>query len=510
MSAIDQTILEAREVRKTFGGHVVLDGLDLRLNRGNVVLLRGANGSGKTTLLNILAGCLEPDVGSIVIRTNGSREKFLFPRSRWNSLNPLSHFSPERLAQNGVGRTWQEMRLFPTLTIRDNISVSAQKKFGENPLYAMFRPFSVREEERRIERQTDGSLNELGLLNERDTVAEKVSLGQAKRAAILRAVRAGAKILFLDEPLAGLDHDGRLAVIQLLKKLAVTGGLTLVIVEHPINIPHILDFVQTVWTVINGKIQTESPAKVREELAHRPTEWLELIAMDSGVARTKIIRQELVGGATVSKVQLDRSVLSQSRESERNQDRLLEVRNLVVKRGQRMVIGKGEHGKLSGLSLSIDTGELLQLRAPNGWGKTTLLETIVGMCKPIGGTISMTGSDIIKHATWERSRLGLSLLQARNHTFSSLSVREALRFVGADENSRNLAHIINKRSCDLSGGEKQLVAMMCAVANKSLKVLLMDEPFSALDSTGLDTARSIIKDLLPRCGVLVAEPGYNM
>ena len=126
-------VLSVRGLRKAFGGQVVLDDISLDLRQGEVVLLKGENGSGKTTLLNILTGNLEPDRGELHVHINGSRERFSWPRPWWKELNPFDHFTPERLAWEGVGRVWQDIRLFPAMSTLENVMVSSPKQRGENP-----------------------------------------------------------------------------------------------------------------------------------------------------------------------------------------------------------------------------------------------------------------------------------------------------------------------------------------------------------------------------------------
>ena len=143
-------ILEARGITKRFGGQTVLRDVDLVLSRGEVVLLRGENGSGKTTLLNILTGNLEPDAGSIKYLADDSPRTYTFPRRWWQELNPWDHFRPEFVAKEGIGRTWQDVRLFGDLSLRDNIAVAEPGQPGENPLMALIAPGYVRKSERRI------------------------------------------------------------------------------------------------------------------------------------------------------------------------------------------------------------------------------------------------------------------------------------------------------------------------------------------------------------------------
>ena len=126
LSEASAPLLRFRDLRKAFGGQTVLDGISGEIRPGEVILLRGENGTGKTTLLNILSGCLEPDGGAIeILGTDGSpAESFRFPQAWHRNLNPFQHFTPERVARLGITRTWQDIRLIPSLDLADNIAVA--------------------------------------------------------------------------------------------------------------------------------------------------------------------------------------------------------------------------------------------------------------------------------------------------------------------------------------------------------------------------------------------------
>jgi ABC-type branched-subunit amino acid transport system ATPase component len=205
----DRVVLSATGLCKSFGGHTVLDNVSFKLKRGQVVLLRGENGSGKTTLLNILTGNLEPDSGEIKVSINGNEERFDFPMPWWKRLNPFDHFTPERLAWKGIGRVWQDIRLFPTMTTLDNVAVASPNQIGENPALA-FIASKIRKAEKKNVEESYKRLEGLRLGKLRDSYCDQISLGQMKRVAIARTIRAGSKVLFLDEPLSGLDGDGGL------------------------------------------------------------------------------------------------------------------------------------------------------------------------------------------------------------------------------------------------------------------------------------------------------------
>ena len=107
-----RVILKASGICKSFEGQIVLSDLSFELHEGEIVLLRGENGSGKTTLLNILTGNIEADKGHIQYNTNNKPFKFNFPINLWKKLNALNNFSPEFVANKGITRTWQDIRLF--------------------------------------------------------------------------------------------------------------------------------------------------------------------------------------------------------------------------------------------------------------------------------------------------------------------------------------------------------------------------------------------------------------
>ena len=243
---IDRVVVKTHGLRKSFGGHVVLDNVDFSLKAGEVVLLRGDNGSGKTTLLNILTGNLQPDAGEIVVTANGTTENFRFPRPWWTNLNPFDHFTPERVAAEGIVRTWQDIRLFRTQSILSNVMIGVPKQIGQHPFEAVFNPLKVGRRNKEVADKCRADIGNVGLAGRENSSADKISLGQSKRVAILRAINAGAKILFLDEPLSGLDGAGVAEIMGVLQTLASNHQITLVIVVHVFNIPLILEIANTV------------------------------------------------------------------------------------------------------------------------------------------------------------------------------------------------------------------------------------------------------------------------
>lgn len=480
-------VLSVRGLRKAFGGQVVLDDISLDLRQGEVVLLKGENGSGKTTLLNILTGNLEPDRGELHVHINGSRERFSWPRPWWKELNPFDHFTPERLAWEGVGRVWQDIRLFPTMTTLENVAVATPGQRGENPALALLSLKAWTEEKKNTKASSEW-LKGLGLGDRLDSSCDKISLGQMKRVAIARAIQAGAKVLFLDEPLSGLDRNGISEVMGYLESLVKENSITLVIVEHVFNIPVILGLADTVWSLSNGKLAINK----NEESNHKDCEATDVHHLLNSIAAENghISSEELPGGATLTTV-----IPEHSKES----PIALEVKDLVVKRGIRTVI--------NGLSFSLKKGQLSILQAPNGWGKSTLLDAIAGVHPIESGAIRINGKDIAKNPTYKRIKAGLAYLRSSQSVFTSLSVDEHRRLANTLTGVFHERLNAESKGSFLSGGEKQklLIDMLPAA-----DVYLLDEPMIGLDKAAISkTIDMMNRQLIKMRAILITIPDWR-
>jgi ABC-type multidrug transport system ATPase subunit len=156
---------------------------------------------------------------------------------------------------------------------------------------------------------------------------------------------------------------------------------------------------------------------------------------------------------------------------------VLEVRDLVVMRGKRVVV--------DGLSFEVRRGELAVLQAPNGWGKTSLMEALMGLGSVSGGDVRLGGVSVVGWSVWRRVRAGMSLLQSRDNVFPSLKVRAMLRIAKIRGIPEVLRDLLDKRISDLSGGERQRVVLTC-FQHQVGKLQMLDEPFLALDKAGMN------------------------
>lgn len=502
-----RVVLRAEGLRKAFGGQVVLDGVDLELREGEVVLLRGENGSGKTTLLNLLTGNLEPDSGGIEYLAYETPRSYRFPRRWWQDLNPWDHFRPEFVAREGIGRTWQDVRLFGAQTLRDNIAVAEPGHPGENPLVALFAPGRGEGRERELNREADRMLERLGLGGREESSADKISLGQSKRVAIARAVAAGARILFLDEPLAGLDRQGIKDVLEFLKSLVRDHSLTLVIVEHVFNFVHLHDLVSVHWMLERGQIRADraEPSPQVDSIDGipvmiAPPAWFSQLVGNPDQMSCELLPR----GATLTRIRRSDRWRPEAKP-------VLEIKGLIVKRGQRTVVGLDEQGEPIGFDLALSEGEIAILQAPNGWGKSTLFDAICGNALTVDGSVVLNGSPVEFLPTWGRAQTGLAASPSAATLFPSLQVSEvarlALRSNSIDPGTMPFAQ---RTISGLSGGEKQRTLLRLALPNsESPHLVLLDEPFAMLDDYATLQAVEALTGTRPSHAILLFLPANH-
>ncbi|TRB05455.1 ABC transporter ATP-binding protein [Agrobacterium tumefaciens] len=194
-------VLEITDIRKTFGGLKAVDGLGLTIEAGEVVGLLGPNGSGKTTLMNLISGALKPTEGSI--RLKGQE---------------IAGKRPDVIARAGVARTFQLVRLLPSLSLLENVAVSAM--FGPQRLSRL-----------EAEKIARACLERIGLAGRETMPAGDLTYIDQKRLELARALAGEPKLLLLDEWLAGLNPTELQEGIALIRRLA-SEGTTILLVEH--------------------------------------------------------------------------------------------------------------------------------------------------------------------------------------------------------------------------------------------------------------------------------------
>jgi branched-chain amino acid transport system permease protein len=236
-------LLEVEGVTKTFGGVRALDGVSLSVKTGEIHGLIGPNGAGKTTLINILSGIARPTAG---------RVHFLGA--------PIHGLPAHRVAAMGVARTFQNIRLFPSMTCLENV-IAGQHLTAKRPLLPrlLFLP-SSRREEREHREQAMACLARTGIANRAALTAQNLSYGERRRLEIARALAASPRLLLLDEPVAGMRRRGLKEIGDLIRSLAEE-GMTVLLIEH--NMSFVMDLCSKITVLNFGRaITAGAPAEV--------------------------------------------------------------------------------------------------------------------------------------------------------------------------------------------------------------------------------------------------------
>lgn len=228
------TVLEINGLHKQFGGIVVANDVNLTIQKGEVVGLIGPNGAGKTSLFNIVSGFIPHDSGAIIL--NG---------------RPIERLPMHERARLGLSRTWQNIRLFPTLSVLDNLIIAPRNYPGESILRAAFAPRGLREERKKITERAFKQLEKVRLVEAAGRLPTELSYGKQKLVSIARASMNDGDCLLLDEPIAGVEGAAYEALKNVIRSEAKSGR-AICIVEH--NISFVRDLCDRVLFMFNGKI----------------------------------------------------------------------------------------------------------------------------------------------------------------------------------------------------------------------------------------------------------------
>ncbi len=222
MSAEPVAVLELRGVSMAFGGLWVIDGLDLDVREGEIVSVIGPNGAGKTTLFNLVTGIYEPTAGDI--RFEGSS---------------IVGLEPHQITKRGIARTFQTLRLFLNMSVRETVMAAAYSHTKAGVFRAMVRTPGQRREEREIRQLAEQRLAFFGdrLMGYRwDQPAYSLSYANRRRLEIARATATNPRLLLLDEPAAGMNPVETHEITELIAKLRTEGGYTILVIEHDMHV----------------------------------------------------------------------------------------------------------------------------------------------------------------------------------------------------------------------------------------------------------------------------------
>ena len=239
-------LLAASGISKRFGGVQALVEVSFSITQGEIYGLIGPNGAGKTTLFNLLTGIYAPDSG-----------RFAFDG------NKLSGLKPHQVAARGIGRTFQNIRLFANLSVLENVMIGRHVRTRAGVIGAVLRDTATREEESGIERRAAELLDYVGIGGRANEAAGSLPYGDQRRLEIARSLATDPKLLCLDEPAAGMNASETIALRRLLERIR-GDGTTLLLIEHDVRL--VMNVCDRVLVLDHGERIAEGlPAEVQRD-----------------------------------------------------------------------------------------------------------------------------------------------------------------------------------------------------------------------------------------------------
>ncbi len=435
--------LRAEGVSVRFGGLQALVDVDLDVARGEVHGLIGPNGAGKTTLFNVITGLQRPTVGTVHL---GSHD--------------ITRVKPHTRSRLGLGRTFQRLELFGTLTARENVQLAAEVQRGK--LASGRTPA----EEATVQ------LERVGLLSIADEPTDSLPTGLARLVELARALAASPDVLLLDEPSSGLNAGETHALGQVLLQLA-EDGMGILLVEHDMEL--VMSICSQVEVLDNGQVISRGdPATVRADpLVQQAYLGAESDAAHQGAPGVADPAASTDGDGPVG-------ALPRSDAPAEEIPPAISVIDLRT--------GYGRIEVLHGVSLEVAKGSALALLGPNGAGKSTLLKVISGQLAPTSGTVEFSGAPMERNASERLARAGVCMIPEGRSIFPNLTVQEnllmytfrrpGLKVSSIEERAFERFPVLGVRhkqtAGTLSGGEQRMLSMARALTTDP-EILFLDE-----------------------------------
>jgi branched-chain amino acid transport system ATP-binding protein len=239
------TLLEARQVTKQFGGLTAVSDVDFDLEEGAIGSIIGPNGAGKTTFFNMVSGLYHPTKGRLIFQGRD-----------------LGRLRPNRIAHLGIGRTFQNIRLFNNMTALENVLVGMHSRLHASWIGAVLRPPSVDHEEEQARQKAHKLLDYVGLGDRAEFLAKNLPYGDQRRLEVARALALDPTMLLLDEPTAGMNPNETYNMTQFIRQLRDDLKLTILLIEHDMRV--VMGISDRVTVLDYGqKIAEGTPAEVQ-------------------------------------------------------------------------------------------------------------------------------------------------------------------------------------------------------------------------------------------------------
>jgi len=460
-------VLSCQGVKVHFGGLRALDGVDLEVREGEIVGLIGPNGAGKTTLMECISGFQRVTEGTI----------------EHKGVDLLRKAPGERAAL-GIGRTLQNVRLFPYLTIVDNIRVALHRHQTSGAVADALRLPSTREEDRRILDEAHRLVSLVGMDAFAEKFASELSYGTLRLLELACMIALQPSLLLLDEPASGISQKETEALGPLLRDIKRETGATILMIEH--DMPLIMGLADWIYCLDAGtNLSSGAPEEVQADdrvlaaYLGTPTEQRKVAAAPKTV------------------------------DPDRATEVLLDVQGLDVFYDKVQV--------LYDVDFRVHRGERIALLGTNGAGKSTILKAASGLIPAHAGTITWKGEDVTGASAESLVKKGLGQVPGGRGLFPTLTVAENLKMGGyllddqkrlAEEIDRVtgyfpwLAERADQPAGTLSGGEQQQLA--------TARALITQPELLMIDELSLGLAPVIIERLMETVQRLVEEEGLTV
>jgi branched-chain amino acid transport system ATP-binding protein len=483
-------LLNVDSVSVRFGGLQALAAVTIDVPANEVTGLIGPNGAGKTTLFNVITGLQPPTGGTVSL-----------------DGKDFTHAKPHQRARLGIGRTFQRLETFGTLSVRDNIMVASEMRRGWSR--ERFKPGDL----------ADELIERIGLTSVAKERVDRLPTGTQRLVELARALATKPRVVLLDEPSSGLNEAETTELAELLIELAAT-GLAILLVEHDMGLVmsachhiHVLDFGQIIAFGTPTEVQENPLVRAAylgegDEAEEVPEEQQALLQEVSALQSEVRAETDAPNGAAPA-ISVSEPAPAATEPGTPTPGAAIELIDVKAAYGSIDV--------LHGVSITIPPGMVYALLGPNGAGKSTTLKVASGRLNPTGGEVRYLGERVNGRASDRLARDGLCTIPEGRGIFPNLTVLENLRtmtYSGVslstiEERAYSRFPRLKERrkqmAGTLSGGEQQMLAIARAIGTDP-KVLLLDELSMGLAPLVVSELYDVVKRIAAEdVSILVVE-----